>query len=79
MQVIEYDPEYKKAIIDLLAELQDFERALSSDRTPGKSMAAGHFDYLLDLCKTQSGKVFLALSATKVIGFLTCRRGHGES
>ena len=71
MQVIEYDPEYKKAIVDLLAELQDFERALSSDRTPGKSMAAGHFDYLLDLCKTQSGKVFLALSETKVIGFLT--------
>ena len=71
MQVIEYDPKYKKAIVELLAELQDYERTLSSDRTPGNSMAAGHFDYLLDLCENQSGKVLLALSETKVIGFLT--------
>ena len=70
MQVIEYQPRYKDTAIELLAELQDFERVLSSDRTLGASMAAGHFEYLLKICDAQSGKVFLALGDTEVIGFV---------
>ena len=70
MHIIQYEPKYHEAVVELLAELQVFERILSSDRTPGKSMADGHFDYLLDLCDIRSGKVFLALDATQIVGFV---------
>lgn len=71
MQIIEYDPGHKAAVVELLARLQDCERTLSDDRPPGEAMAPGHFDYLLDLCAARSGKVFLAVSEGSVIGFVT--------
>ncbi len=70
MRIIEYDPEHRDAVVELMAELQDCERLLSHDRPPGASMAAGHFDYLLGLCEARAGKVFLAVSETKVLGFV---------
>ena len=71
MHIIEYDPGHKDAVVELLASLQDCERALSDDRPPGEAMAPGHFDYLLDLCEARSGKVFLAVSEGIAIGFVT--------
>jgi len=71
MQVIEYDPKHRDAVVKLMAELQDCERLLSDDRPPGETMASGHFDYLLDLCESRSGKVFLAVNDGTVIGFVT--------
>lgn len=70
MHIIEYTPELKSAAIELMTELQEFERGLSADRAPGRAMAAGHFEYLLRLCEARSGRVFLALSGTQVIGFV---------
>lgn len=71
MRIIEYDPEHRDAVVELMAELQDCERLLSDDRPPGESMAAGHFDYLLDICETRTGKVFIAISERRVVGFVT--------
>jgi len=71
MRVIEHDPIHKDAVVKLMAELQDCECLLSDDRPPGESMAAGHFDYLLELCEIRSGKVFLAVSEQIVVGFVT--------
>lgn len=69
MHIIEYEPGYRDETVALLAELQEFERALSPDRTPGAAMASDHLDYLLTICRANSGKIFLALSGTEVAGF----------
>lgn len=69
MKVIEYRAEYKQAVVELMAELQEFERGLSHDRTPGESMAAGHTDYLLRLIASHEGKVYLAVNGMEVVGF----------
>ena len=45
MHVIEFESEHRKAVVELLSELQDFERALSRDRETGQAMADGHFEY----------------------------------
>jgi len=69
MDIVEYQPEYREPAVELMALLQDWERTLSADRAPGRAMAAGHFQYLLHLCETQSGQVYLALEGDEVIGF----------
>lgn len=78
MDIIEYQPEYLEPVVELMTLLQDWERTLSTDRTPGQAMAAGHFEYLLDLCETQSGQVYLALEADEVIGFVVVFIGSQE-
>lgn len=70
MKVIEYRAEYKNAVVELMAELQELERALSHDRTRGESMAAAHFNYLLRLSELREGKVYLAVSGMEVAGFV---------
>jgi GNAT superfamily N-acetyltransferase len=70
MNIVEYDPRYEKDVVGLLAELQDYERNLSSDRTPGSTAAAGHLEYLLQICESQSGKIFLSLDDDEVVGFI---------
>lgn len=64
-----YQPEQRDAVVAQMARLQDFERALSTDRTEGELMARAHFDYLLGLCRAQEGRVFVALDGAEVIGF----------
>lgn len=34
-------------------------------------MAAGHFEYLLELCENRAGKVIVAVSEQVVVGFVT--------
>jgi ribosomal protein S18 acetylase RimI-like enzyme len=70
MHVIEYESKYEKQAVALLAALQDFERALSPDRTPGAAMAPAHFEYLLRLCDTEVGKLLLALAGEEVAGLI---------
>ena len=70
MHVIEYESEHRKSVVELLSELQDFERGLSRDRESGQAMADGHFEYLLDMCAAHSGKVFLATEGPNVVGFI---------
>jgi len=62
----EYQPEYLEPVVELMTLLQEWERAVSADRAPGQAMAAGYFEYLLHLCETQSGQVYLALEADEV-------------
>ena len=71
MRVVEYEAQHKRAVVELMAELQDYERELSFDRTPGATMAYRHVEYLLDVCSRHSGKVFVALDGDgHVIGFV---------
>jgi len=70
MHIIEYETKYRDDTIALMAELQDFERTLCTDRTPGASMAADHFDFLLDFSRANAGKIYLALSGSQVVGFV---------
>jgi ribosomal protein S18 acetylase RimI-like enzyme len=70
MNIVEYHPRYEKAVVRLMAELQDYERELNSNLTPGSTMAAGHLDYLLQICEAQSGKIFLSLDDDEVVGFI---------
>ena len=69
IRIVEYAPEHEAAAVELMAELQEFERALSPDRTRGADMARDHFAYLRSLCAERSGQVFLALADSEVIGF----------
>jgi len=68
MNVFEYKPIYRQQAIDLMAELQGSDRELSADRAQGRDMADGHFEYLLDVCERQSGKVFVAVDEGDVQG-----------
>lgn len=70
MNIIEYETGYRNDAITLMAELQDFERTLCADRTPGASMAADHFDFLLNFSQANTGKIYLALSGSEVVGFV---------
>lgn len=78
MHIIEYQPEYLEPVVELMALLQEWERTLSADRMPGDAMAVDHFKYLLHLCETQSGRVFLALEGEEVIGFVVAFIGSQE-
>lgn len=78
MDIVEYSPEYLEPGVELMALLQDWERALSADRTPGQAMADRHFEYLLHLCETQSGRVFLAVEGEEVVGFVVVFIGSQE-
>lgn len=69
IHVVDYAPEHEAAASGLMAELQDFERALSHDRSNGAQIARDHLAYLLSLCARHSGKLFVALDGEEVIGF----------
>jgi len=53
----------------LMAQLQETERALSSDRATGDAMAQGHVDYLLNLAESSAGAFLTAITGEQIIGF----------
>ncbi|MDO7571567.1 MAG: hypothetical protein MUQ99_04170, partial [Pseudomonadales bacterium] len=53
----------------LMAQLQETERALSSDRATGDAMAQGHVDYLLNLAESGAGAFLTAITGEQIIGF----------
>jgi ribosomal protein S18 acetylase RimI-like enzyme len=69
IRIVEYEPQHEVAVVELMAELQEFERALSADRAPGPEMACDHFAYLRALCAERSGQVFVALVDGDAVGF----------
>ena len=70
IEIVAYRPEYRRAVIALMAELQEVERSLSADRMPGEEVAEGHFDYLLGVCERQAGEVLVAFRDARVVGFV---------
>jgi|SaaInlStandDraft_1057018.scaffolds.fasta_scaffold169140_2 ribosomal protein S18 acetylase RimI-like enzyme len=70
-QVVSHFSEaHRKAAIALMALLQDTERAISSDRRHGLSMAPEHINYLLGRVQAQDGAFLTAVKNDDVIGFL---------
>lgn len=67
MNIVAFAEHHFPAVTALMAELQDFERELESDRAPGAEMAAGHLCYLIACCARQQGRVLVAESAAGVV------------
>ena len=61
IRIVEYAPEHEAAAVELMAELQEFERALSPDRTRGADMARDHFAYLRSLCAAEGHGVSIGV------------------
>jgi ribosomal protein S18 acetylase RimI-like enzyme len=53
----------------LMAQLQETERALSSDRAPGLAMAPRHVDYLMALADATDGAFLTVMTGDEVLGF----------
>ncbi len=65
-------PADRPTLVEFMAELQEFERALYSNRTEGYSMAEAHLVYLEELVRLQNGQILVAEQAGQRLGFLVC-------
>ena len=65
-----YQPTDHQAVERCIIELQDFERALESDRVEGASIAGRYLLDLLDTCQKQSGQLFVAELEGRIAGFV---------
>jgi ribosomal protein S18 acetylase RimI-like enzyme len=61
------------ALERLVAELQDYERAIDKRILPGSAMAAGYTKAMLSACASQGGTIFVAEVGGEVIGFAAIR------
>ena len=53
-------------------ELQDYERRLRPSRRPGRALPRSYVEGLLLVDKRNAGRLFVATSGTRVVGFLAC-------
>ncbi len=60
----------RPALVGLMAELQEFERALQPDRAPAALCADDHFAWLERTTATHDGFVLVAERGGAVVGFL---------
>jgi ribosomal protein S18 acetylase RimI-like enzyme len=67
----EFNPDTdKQAVIGLMAELQDNEKTFD-DRIPsGLEMAEKYYDWTMQRCTENSGKIFIAELGGEVAGFI---------
>ncbi|WP_317929449.1 GNAT family N-acetyltransferase [Halioxenophilus sp. WMMB6] len=66
-----YQPKDFPALVPMMAELQELERAQSGDRTRGEVMAEAHLHYLLQLSSSTGGATWVAENNKGVVqGFL---------
>lgn len=65
-------PEDRPALAGLMAELQEYERGLESNRTPGAEIARQHMAYLEHVVACQRGAIFVAVAGDELIGFVVC-------
>ncbi|WP_199333457.1 GNAT family N-acetyltransferase [Oculatella sp. FACHB-28] len=59
-------------LVTLMAALQDAERELSPNRTPGSEMGDAHLAYLEETVEQQNGQIYVAESQEGIIGFVVC-------
>ena len=64
-----YEPADQEQVERCIIELQNFERALESDRVEGATIARRYLFELLDTCQKQSGQLFVAEVEGQVAGF----------
>ncbi len=71
VNVREYSEGDRMDVLDLIVELQEFERKLEQDRLLGKQVADKYLNYLLNKCKNSNGKLLVAEINTDLIGFVS--------
>ncbi len=66
----EYAPRDRQAILDCIAELQDYEKTLEDDRLPGPAIAEKHLAYLLGQCDVKMGRILVGLVEDRLMGYV---------
>jgi ribosomal protein S18 acetylase RimI-like enzyme len=66
----EYGPLDRQAILDLISELQEYERILEDDRLPGPLIAEEHLAYLLRQCEEKTGRILASLVEDRLTGYV---------
>jgi ribosomal protein S18 acetylase RimI-like enzyme len=67
----EYDAATDRgSLLDCVVTLQDFERELEPELPPGRDVADSYLTFLFEHCAKSSGRVFVAESDGRVIGFV---------
>ncbi|MDD5702169.1 MAG: GNAT family N-acetyltransferase [Dehalococcoidales bacterium] len=61
----------KKAVIDLIKELQDAEKTFDPRIPTGAEVAVPYFAWMMKRCRKYSGKLFIAEDDGNVIGFIS--------
>jgi ribosomal protein S18 acetylase RimI-like enzyme len=55
-----------------MADLQEVERALQTNRAPGPVMAGGHLAYMEELVREYEGRILVAEDRGQLLGFVIC-------
>lgn len=63
-------PSDRRPIERLIAQLQDFERRISSDRLPGAGVARRYYDHIRRRCRESRGRIFVAEDGARVVGYV---------
>lgn len=72
MNIVEYSPAHRPAILQALADLQRHEHALSNTRKPPSSkLCERYFKIMTDKAQTQQGKTFVCLDGQDFAGFVS--------
>lgn len=66
----EYAPHDRQAILDCIAELQDYEKTVEDDRLPGPVIAEKHLAYLLGQCDVKTGRILVGLVEDRIVGYV---------
>ncbi len=69
MNIREYQEEDKGQILDLIAELQDYEARYVPGMKPGKEMADNYLDFILKWCVEKGAQILVAEEDSQLIGF----------
>ena len=64
--------EDRLALVRLMEALQDAERELSLNRSPGFAVGDAHLAYLEELVREQNGQIYVAESREGIVGFVIC-------
>ena len=71
-----YQTEDKKCVKQCIIELQNFERALESDRIEGTRIVERNFQELLQGHQQNTGRIFVAEVEQEVVGFINVQFEH---
>ena len=74
-----YRTEDRVALLRMLSDLQNHERRLHGGRRPGREVAALYLSKLEALNGKRSGRIIVADSGGRIVGFVSCRaEDHGD-
>jgi ribosomal protein S18 acetylase RimI-like enzyme len=69
--MVEYEERlHRGALLDAIAQLQDYERAFDLRLLPGQAMAVDYLSLLQERCDLYQGQILLAILGQAVVGFV---------